>query len=193
MVVLILVLVWVAALLPIALKKRSEWELSSSISQFRHRRRLLVRLFGPTPGTSASMSGTSRQATPPWAPEAIPDDPVAPSPSATTVDPRAARAAKARRLALQARRRRTLTALLCTLTASLILGAVPALRPLWDLTIVAALCSVAYLAALVWLRRAQELAAERERKVVELTARARQSAIAPIRPRPPFVIVEATS
>lgn len=176
MIVLILVLVWVAALLPIALKKRSEWELSSSISQFRQRRRALV---GFSPSATPAAAG-----------------PVPAGPGETTAaqrDPRSEKAARARLKARTERRRRALTALLGSFFASLVLGAIPALRPLWDLALVAGLCSVGYVGALVYFRRVEELALERKRKVVELTARARQSSVAPIRPRPPFVIVEATS
>lgn len=193
MVVLILVLVWVAALLPIALKKRSEWELSSSISDFRQRRRRLVRFAGAT--VDAGMAedrhlGTARGGATSWGPSG--GEPAALVDPAV-LDARAARAARARRRALQARRRRALRGLLGTMAATLVLGAIPALRPLWDVTIAAALCSVAYLGALVWFRRAAELAVERDRKIIELAARVRQGAVVPLRPRPPFVIVEATS
>ncbi len=192
MIVLILVLVWVAALLPIALKKRSEWELSTSISQFRQRRQRLVRYREHgDPGSAGAAGGQ-------WGGSAARSSPgdgdrwSAPAPMGGA-DRRAARAARARRRALQARRRRTLGALVATMAATLVLGAVPALRPLWDLTLVATLALVAYVAALVWFRRAALMAVERERNVIELAARARQSAIVPLRPRPPFVIVEATS
>lgn len=188
MIVLILVLVWVAALLPIALKKRSEWELSTSISQFRQRRQRLVRYSAP-----AAAGATAG----PWAGSAAGAPPAGGDPSSRTstaaTERRAARAARARRRALQARRRRTLGALVATMAATLVLGAIPALRPLWDLTIIATLTLAAYVGALIWFRRAALLAVERERKVIELAARARQSAVVPLRPRPPFVIVEATS
>lgn len=174
MIVLVLVLVWVAALLPIALKKRSEWDLSSSISQFRHRRRALDRFTPVTAPAAAGRPGGTAPATP-------------------RRDARSERAARARRQALRQRRRRTLGTLAGTFAGSLVLGAVPALRPLWDLALVVGLATVGYLAALVYFRRLEELAAERDRKVVELAARARQSAIVPVRPRPPFVIVGATS
>lgn len=173
MIVLVLVLVWVAALLPIALKKRSEWDLSSSITQFRHNRRALDRF---VPGAVV--------------------DAARPVPAATTAprrDARSERAVRARRRALRRRRRHTLATLAGTFAGSLVLGAIPALRPLWDLTLVAGLATGGYVAALVYVRRLEELAAERDRKVVELAERARQSAIAPVRPRPPFVIVSATS
>ena len=189
MIVLILVLVWVAALLPIALKKRSEWELSTSISQFRQRRQRLVRYREHgEPGSAGAAGGQ-------WGGSAARSSPgdgnrwSAPTPMGGADR----RAARARRRALQARRRRTLGALVATMAATLVLGAVPALRPLWDLTLVATLALVAYVAALVWFRRAALMAVERERNVIELAARARQSAIVPLRPRPPFVIVEATS
>ncbi len=189
MIVLILVLVWVAALLPIALKKRSEWELSTSISQFRQRRQRLVRYREHgDPGSAGAAGGQ-------WGGSAARSSPgdgnrwSAPAPMGGADR----RAARARRRALQARRRRTLGALVATMAATLVLGAVPALRPLWDLTLVATLALVAYVAALVWFRRAALMAVERERNVIELAARARQSAIVPLRPRPPFVIVEATS
>ncbi|MDA8033197.1 MAG: hypothetical protein M0T71_03350 [Actinomycetota bacterium] len=198
MIVLILVLVWVAALLPIALKKRSEWELSTSISQFRQRRQRLVRYREHGDPGSAGSAGAAGAAGGQWGGSAARSSPgdgnrwSAPAPMGGA-DRRAARAARARRRALQARRRRTLGALVATMAATLVLGAVPALRPLWDLTLVATLALVAYVAALVWFRRAALMAVERERNVIELAARARQSAIVPLRPRPPFVIVEATS
>lgn len=173
MIVLVLVLVWVAALLPIALKKRSEWELSSSISQFRYRRRALDRV------TPVAAPGATR-----------PGDAAVPGPRR---DARGERAARARRQALRQRRRRTLATLAGTFAGSLVLGAIPALRPLWDLALVAGLATAGYVVALVYVHRLEELAAERDRKVVELAARAREGAIVPIRPRPPFVIVGGAS
>lgn len=180
MIVLILVLVWAAALLPIALKKRSEWELSSSISQFRQRRRALVG-FAPAGAPSA------------WVPPGDIGPGTAGDDATGLRGVRGENAARARLKARAERRRRALGALGGTFLASLVFGAIPALRPLWDLALVAGLGTAAYVGALVYFRRVEELALERKRKVVELTARARQSAVAPIRPRPPFVIVEATS
>jgi len=179
-VVLILVLVWVAALLPIALKKRSDWDLFTSITRFRQHRRTLVRMS-------------------PWADDRLNDSSGRPAPTNVTrafagrrpgdVD----RAARERLKALRERRRRILTRLVATFLASLFLGAVPALRPLWYIALMAGIATGAYVAALVYFRRLDELAVERDRKVVELATRARQSAVAPVRSRPSFVIVEATS
>ena len=180
MIVLVLVLVWMAALLPIALKKRSEWDLSSSITQFRHRRRALDRFAPVTNPAAAGPRGVTTTTSPR-------------RDARDARDARGERVARARRQALRQRRRRTLAVLVGTFGGSLVLGAIPALRPLWDLTLVAALATVGYLAALVYVRRLEELAAERDRKVVELAARARQSAIVPVQPRPPFVIVGAGS
>lgn len=186
-IVLVLVLVWVVALVPLALKKRSDWELSSSISQFRQRRRVLVRLTPPPPGAAPSSPG--RPATPPAGGAAGPRR-----------DAGRDAAARARRQALQARRRRALGTLAGTFAGSLVLGAVPALRPLWDLALVSGLCTVAYLGALVYVRRLQEVARAQERSVVEVAARTRQAPVVPLHPTvvplrrpPPFVIVQAGS
>jgi hypothetical protein len=170
-VVVVLVLVWVVALLPIALKKRSEWELSSSISQFRHRRRALDRL-APSAGPA----------------EGAPMNSPAP-PHGRRRD----QTARQRRRALCQRRRRTLTALAATVVGGLVFGTIPALQPLWYVALVAGIALIGYLAALVYVRRLEELAAERDRKVIELAERARRSAIAPVQPRPAFVIIGAGS
>ena len=106
---------------------------------------------------------------------------------------RAERVARARHKLRQERRRRTLGILVATFVGSLVLGAIPALRPLWDLALVSGLCAVTYVGLLVYFHRMEEMALERERKVVELAALARKGAVVPIRPRPSFVIVEATS
>lgn len=171
MIVLILVLVWVAALLPIAVRKRSEWELTTSIAQFRQRRRALA------PVTAVDLASQS------------PDG----GPFGKERRARLEKAMKARLRLRRERRRRTLTVLSASLGGSLVLGAIPGLGALWDLSLVAACCTVGYVALLVYFRRIEELSAERERKVVELAHRTRRGAIVPMRPRPSFVIVEATS
>lgn len=142
LVVLLLVVVWLVVLVPVALRKLSERQLSASVDQFRHRARAIGRA----------------------TPVAVP-----------YVDPerraweRARERSRAQRR--RERRRRVLTTLLASFGASLVLGAIPALRPLWDLSLVAFLLSTGYVALLVRAERERVISAalaERAEKVVQI-------------------------
>jgi len=181
MVVLVLVLVWVAALLPIALRKRSEWEITASVSRFRYRTGLLRRAY-PRLAAAASAPESSAQlrARPP-----VPGRP---------------KLAERR-----ARRRRVLATLLGATFGTFLLGAIPALRPLWALSLVSLGATAAYVALLAHFARLELEAATRDRKVVPITARRAAPALEATRvaavghaavdvpARPAFVLVEAPS
>jgi len=182
-IVVILLLVWVVALLPLALRKLSEWQLSSSVSEFDHRTRLLRRTYPAMAARAAAgggVDGTVEAA-------ALPDG--------TRRAASARRAARERARQRLARRRRALAILAGTALGTFVLGAIPALRVLWDLTVVDLLLTGGYVALLVHFRRLETTAgddcdANVPLRVVE---GGRQPAtITPLPPaRPAFVILEA--
>lgn len=159
MVVLILVVVWVVALTPYALRKLGEWQKTAQVDRFR-------RGLGALRSFAATGDGE------------LPLDAEAYQPgshdlrAAGTDGQRRAGPAKSARLSSQTvmRRRRTLLWLFSSLVGSFIFGAIPWFRPLWDLSLVVLILTVAYLAALVALQRQAVLAAERQAKVVRLQA-----------------------
>lgn len=155
MVLLVLVVVWVLALTPYALRKLGEWQVSSELNRFRRGLGALGQfapdqageaLFTETAGEqlvgSSAGDGTSGRAR----------QGRAPHPSSQLV----------------MRRRRTLAWLGGSLAGTLLLGAVPWFRVLWDLSIVVLVLTICYLAALVYVQRQASLAAERAEKVVRL-------------------------
>ncbi|MCU1489372.1 MAG: hypothetical protein JWM85_777 [Acidimicrobiaceae bacterium] len=177
MLVFVLVLVWVAALLPIALKKRSQWQLSTSVSRFHHSSRRLSRSYPHIEGVADAE-----------AVEAV-----------CRREEQLRRADRERVRARRARRRRVLVVLSATIFGSFLLGAVPSLRPLWDLSLASVLLGAAYCALLVRIARIEaDVLARPLRPAVVSEAGANTGGpgaiIVPIRPvRPAFVIVEATS
>jgi len=190
-IVVILMLVWLVALLPLALRKLSEWQLSSSVSQFDHRTRLLRRTYPAMARRAAEGAG---HATAGRAPQGAPaPDGGARQPAAAS--PPARRAARERARQRLARRRRTLAVLACTALGTFVLGAIPALRALWDLTVVDLLLTAGFVALLVHFRRLETTSGEHRDAAIPLRVveGGRQPAtITPLPPaRPAFVILEA--
>ncbi len=183
MVALVLVLIWVVALVPFALRKRAEWALSSSVDRFRDSTGRLRRIY-PHLVAVATERGDA-----PW---------VARPPLAGSYRP----PSRARLAERRARRRRTLTLLGCATAGTFVLGAIPALRVLWDLSLVALVLGAGYVAALVHFARLEAFAAERARKVVPLQpvganhrpveqyAAAGGQVVAMLPVRPAFVLVD---
>jgi hypothetical protein len=116
---------------------------------------------------------------------------------------------------LRERRRKVLIAIGGAIAGTLLLGAIPVFRMLWDLTIVCTVLGCCYLGMLVYVTKIEAETAERERKVVPFM-RARSLAFqaqsgrvamgggghfetggalasAPLPSRPAFVVVEAPS
>ena len=162
MVVLLLVVVWLVALVPVALRKLSEWQVTSSVARFRYRSRVMGRTFPLVPYSA--------------------EVPVAPTPArARAIDPedaaRLRRERRARSARLVVRRRKTLARLCGAFVVTFLLGAVPVLRVLWDLSLVVFLLATGYLALLVWFQRiavAEAASLERAAKVVPIYASTRR-------------------
>ncbi len=169
MVLLILAVIWAAVLIPPFLRARAEGRPADSITDF-HRQLSVLRRAGPRGAGSdwpAESPFTARRMAPAGAARA----PFAPP--AYRASMVAGRSAMARRSARR-RRRDILMALLVVAGATLVLGAVPALRFLWMVHALVDVLLFGYVALLV---RQRNLAAERELKVRLLpTARRHQAA-----------------
>ena len=157
-IVLLLVLVWAVALTPIVWRKLSDAQAVSEIARFRVRIRTLGRA-APAGGVAwGGYLGTP-----------VPVD----RPATRPMTEAQRRMARTRNERLIARRRRTLSRLAGTAVGTLVLGAIPALRVLWDLSLVTTLLTIAYLAALAWFQREHPFAAERPANVVPIRSPAR--------------------
>ena len=173
MVVLVLVLVWIAVLIPLALRKRDEWEQTSSVSRFHESARRLAQSYPHL----AYQAGAKVEETPEQYRARL----------------NLARRERERLRALRFRRRRTLTLLVALVIGSFLFGAIPALRPLWDLGLVGIFSVIGYLAMVVRVAREEAVALERARRLAAAPANA-GAVVVPLRPSPAaFVIVEATS
>lgn len=160
MVVLLLVVVWLVALVPVALRKFSEWQVTASVAEFRYRTRAMGRAC-PAAGPVGMPDVRSARPVPPVDPDEL---------------ERLRRHQRARAAQQMARRRRALSVLTSVLGATFVLGAIPALRVLWDLSLVAFLLTTGYLALLVRFQRGRAVAAatsERDEKVVPIHAHRR--------------------
>ncbi|MDA8291930.1 MAG: hypothetical protein M0Z33_09675 [Actinomycetota bacterium] len=177
MVVLLLVVVWLVALVPFALRRFSEWQLTASVTQFQD--------------SAGAMRRARAVAQAPRPRSSEPPDPAM----------EAARQARerARATELVLRRRRVLTELTATFLGTLVLGAIPGLGILWDLSLVAFLATTGYVALLVRFRReavARAAATERAEKVVPIHLARRDRPVGPTAPvslppaRPSFVLVD---
>ncbi|MGD0219763.1 MAG: hypothetical protein ABSC73_04780, partial [Acidimicrobiales bacterium] len=121
MIVLILVLVWLVVVLPIAVRRLSEFQLVSSVARFRHQTELLERAHADFFGAN------TRLPTPRGKMRALDDDQVA-----------IARAVQARLEARRTRRRETLLLLGSGICSTLLVGAVPSLRAFWVVAVLLA-------------------------------------------------------
>jgi hypothetical protein len=187
---MVLVLIWVVALAPIAYRRYAERQASTSVDRFRQRLSKVRHAY--------------------------------PAVGMTEMD-FAARPRVGRRLAMQAqiarsrarlherrmRRRRVLAGLIVVVLGSLALGAVPAHRVLWFVSLAVALLAIAYMALLVSIARNEALELERLRKIVPFgdhqTPVFEERALAavggnlsplfaaPLPQRPAFVVLESPS
>jgi hypothetical protein len=152
MVVLVLVLIWLVVILPIAVRKLSEFQLVSSVARFRHQTELLKRAHANFVGTNGRLSGPENK-------------------MRVMNDAQAAvlRTVQARISARRARRRETLLLLGSGIVSTLLVGAVPSLRAFWVVAVLLAMITGVYLALLVRCAAAEAIAAERALKVVAIT------------------------
>jgi hypothetical protein len=143
----VLVLIWVVALAPIAYRRYAERQASTSVDRFRQRLTKVRRAYPAVGMTEMDFGHRPR------------------------VDRRLAMQAqiarsRARLQERRMRRRRVLGGLLVVVAGSLALGAVPALRVLWFVSVSVAVVTVAYIALLVSIARSEALELERLRKIV---------------------------
>ncbi len=147
MLLVVLVLIWVVALAPIAYRRYAERRASSSVDRFRQRLTKVRRAYpavGMTEMDFASRPRVDRR-----------------------VDLRVQIArSRARLHERRLRRRRVLAGLLLAGVGSFVLGAIPALRVLWIVSLAVGLLSAAYMALLVSIARSEALEFERLRKIV---------------------------
>jgi hypothetical protein len=180
--VVVLLIVWVVALLPFALRKRHEWVRGGSIDRFGEQRRAFRNRYA-TYAVPVTPAGRSVEEENLAALEARRD---------------ALRAERQRIRRLRARRRVVLTRLCLAVIGSFVLGAIPPLHSLWDISFVGMFAAIAYAAAIVRLARDEEFRLNRPVHPV-VAPPVRQEArpggvVVPLRQvRPAFVIVEATS
>ena len=130
MVVLVIVLVWLVALIPVALRRHSAYQVNASVARFRRQRRLLERAYRSRIGNDDVTLPVIRGA----------ED------HARKNGPRHSPLASGSDLRL--RRRRVLSAFGGALAVSLILGAVPGLGAFWTISVVLAVSLTAYVVLL---------------------------------------------
>jgi hypothetical protein len=165
-VIAVLAVIWVIALTPMMLRKLSERRFSNSVDSF-HRQlrgmrraypRLAASAVDPMALSMAPMADTGVRASSAWAGA-----------------PRSEVFARRRRPPSQsARRRRVLLVLVATMLGFLLLGMIPGLKTLWDLSLLAFAATAGYVAMLIHIHRR---AVEREVKVVDIQERLRSHSV----------------
>jgi hypothetical protein len=169
LVLLILAIIWAAVLIPPALRARAEGRPADSITAF-HQQLAVLRRAGPRSGRSPN--GPPPRGGVPQRHVALVDAPPVARPVARPPW-NGARSISARRNARR-RRRDVLMALLVAAGTTFVLGAVPALRMLWLVHVVADVLLIGYVALLV---RQRNLATERALKVRLLPTAHRREAV----------------
>ena len=149
MVVLVLVLIWLVVVLPIVVRKLSEFQLVSSVARFHHQTELLGRVHENFVGSARGSQGRRGGA-----------------PPLDEAQLAAVRAVQARIDERRSRRREALLLLGSGILSTLLVGAVPSLRAFWVVAVLLATVTGMYLAMLVRCAAAEALAAERARKIV---------------------------
>ncbi len=163
MVIAVLAVIWVIALTPMALRKLSERRFSNSVDSFHRQLRGMRRAY---PRLAASASVPEMALSPaPMTDNGAQESSVAPSRT-----PRSEVFMRpSRRPAPQsARRRHVLLVLVATMLGFFLLGIIPDLKVLWDLSLLAFAATAGYLALLIHIHRR---AVEHEVKVVDIQER----------------------
>lgn len=180
----VLALIWVVALTPIALRKLREREGSYSVARFqgnlRAMRRAYPRQVATVGAVGMGLLGGQSMARPVGVPAAARPRPASAGPAADVHfgAPRARSGGAVRTAGPSARRRRqVLATLLGGLVLSFLFGIVPALRLLWDVSLLLLGLTAAYLALLIHFRR---MADERAEKVVFLEPPVSAAVTAPV-------------
>ena len=155
MVVLVLVLVWLVVILPIAVRKFSEYRLVSSVARFRHQTELLGRAHANFTSLNARLPSSEKEAR-----------------VVNEAQASALRAVQTRIEARRTRRRETLLLLGSGICSTLLVGAVPSLRAFWVVAVLLAMVTGVYLALLVRCAAAEAMTAERALKIVTITTAA---------------------
>lgn len=189
MLIAVLVMIWVIALGVMGFRRFADRRADTSVDRFHYRTWLFRRVY-PT----LALVGTS--------PDALAS---APTPEEREVQYRAERARIKRR---RERRRRVLREIGLVIAATLVLGAIPPLRTLWDVTFASVVLGAAYVGLAATAARNETLSLERLRKIVPLgptipgdgalpatfvsaVGRYGSAAVAPMPRRPAFVLVDA--
>ena len=187
MLIIVLLLVWLAALTPIAYRRYTDRLASTSVDRFSYRA-WLARQASPAIGMTNSPVGL------------------------LTREERRSELQTQVRLERQRirlrreRRKRVLVELAITISLSLALGIIPTFRALWGLTLLASIIGAVYVYTLISVARSETLNLERLRKIVPLGAASspdvERSAVAagggvlyptPLQRQPAFVVLEARS
>ncbi len=171
MVIAVLAVIWVIALTPMMLRKLSERRFSNSVDSFHRQLRGMRRAY-PRLAASAVDPGMA------LSPAAADNGVWASSPAAPSRVPRSqVNEHRPRRPSPQlARRRRVLFVLVATMLGLFLLGIVPGLRVMWDLTLLAFAATAGYLALLIHIHRR---AMERDVKVVDIQEHLRNQNVEP--------------
>jgi phage shock protein PspC (stress-responsive transcriptional regulator) len=142
-------LVWIAALTPIAYRHYTDRQATASVERFSYRN-WLVRRANPAIGMYEVNSTPHDRAE-------------------RRMDVKAQIRNERQRIQRRRERRRRVLAGICgTIAASLVLGAVPALRMLWLVALAVSVLGAAYVYVLVSVARSEALNLERLRKIVPL-------------------------
>jgi len=162
-VIAVLAVIWVIALTPMMLRKLSERRFSNSVDSFHRQLRGMRRAYPRLAASAADpemalsvaqMTDTSARAS---------------FGTASRVQQSESADRRARRPApLSVRRRRVLLVLVAAMLGFFLLGLIPALNVLWDLSLLAFAATACYLALLIHVHRS---AVEREVKVVDIQER----------------------
>ena len=172
MVIAVLAVIWVVALTPMMLRKLSERRFSTSVDSFHRQLRGMRRAY---PRLVATATEPEMALCLEPAEETVPRTPSASSYKQSRADvygrpPR-------RATPQSARRRRVLLVLVVTTLGFFLLGTIPAMKVMWDLSLLSFAATAGYLALLIHVHRR---AVERDIKIVSIQERLRsQSGEAP--------------
>ncbi|MGD1011601.1 MAG: hypothetical protein ABR925_03580 [Acidimicrobiales bacterium] len=161
-IIAVLAVIWLIALTPMILRKLSEHQFSTSVNAFHRQLRGIRRVHPQLPPSALDF-----EMPPSAAPIADEDQESSMMVSSTPVAGSYGRPTRHPTPQL-ARRRRVLAVLVATMLGLFLLGIIPGLAVLWDISLLAFGITAAYLALLIHFHRC---AVERESKVVDIQDR----------------------